>query len=128
LHAQGEDIVDEQGRKFLFRGGGLGNWLLPEGYMWRFGSQGDRPRKIEKLGSDLLGPQEAAKFWSEFGKQHITEADIKRIAEAGFNSVRVPLNARLFLTEGEHAVYVDEDRSDVIPLDIVHNVHNVQDA
>jgi len=108
LRAQGEDVVDEQGRKFLLRGVGLGNWLLPEGYMWRFGSEGDRPRKIEKLVSDLLGPQEAAKFWSEFRKQYIAQDDLKRIAEVGFNSVRVPLNARLFLTEGEHAVYVDE--------------------
>lgn len=108
LHARGEDVVDDEGRKFLFQGVGLGNWLLPEGYMWRFGSEGDRPRKIEKLVGELLGPAEAAKFWSEFRSQYITEADIKRIAEVGFNSVRVPLNARLFLTEGEHAVDVAE--------------------
>src|SRR5437868_15385265 len=101
LHTQGWDIVDEHGHKMLLRGVGLGNWMLPEGYMWKFGEQGDRPRKIEKLVSDLLGPEDAARFWTTFRKQYISEADIKRIAELGFNCVRPALNARLFLSEGE---------------------------
>lgn len=108
LHTRGEDVVDGRGRKVMLRGVGLGNWLLPEGYMWRFGNRGDRPRKIEKLVSDLLGPEQARKFWSEFRRGYITEADIRRIAELGFNSVRVPLNARLFLSEGEKPVFLDE--------------------
>src|SRR5215472_8605525 len=49
LHASGQDVVDEQGPPVLLRGVGLGNWLLPEGYMWKFGEHGDRPRTIEKL-------------------------------------------------------------------------------
>ena len=108
LRTQGQDMVDESGKKVLLRGVGLGNWMLPEGYMWRFGDQGDRPRKIEKIVSDLIGPENAARFWSEFRKNYITEADIARIAELGFNSVRPALNARLFLTEGDNAVYVEE--------------------
>ena len=108
LHAQGQDVVDGQGRKVLLRGVGLGNWLLPEGYMWRFGNRADRPRKIETLVSDLIGPQEAQKFWLEFRRNYITEADIQRIAELGFNSVRVPLNARLFLSEGPTPEFREE--------------------
>lgn len=108
LRTQGHDMVDESGRKVLLQGVGLGNWMLPEGYMWRFGDQGDRPRKIEKLMSDLIGPENAAHFWSQFRAGYITEADIAKIAELGFNSVRPALNARLFLTEGENAVYVQE--------------------
>src|SRR6266850_1697699 len=49
LRTQGQDVVNEQGEKILLRGVGLGNWMLPEGYMWKFGAQGDRPRKIETL-------------------------------------------------------------------------------
>jgi endoglucanase len=108
LHTQGENIVDEQGQKILLRGVGLGNWMLPEGYMWRFGEQGDRPRKIEKIVSDLIGPDNAAKFWKEYRANYITQADIKRIAQLGFNSVRPAMNARLFLSEGENPVYQDE--------------------
>jgi hypothetical protein len=99
LHTQGQDIVNEQGQKVLLRGVGLGNWMLPEGYMWKFGNQGDRPRRIEKIVSDLIGPENASRFWSSYRKDYIAEADIARIAELGFNSVRPALNARLFLTE-----------------------------
>jgi len=108
LHTSGQDIVNESGEKIYLKGVGLGNWLLPEGYMWKFGELGDRPRKIEKVVADLIGNEKAADFWKTFRQNYITEADIKRIAELGFNSVRPALNSRLFLTEGENPVYVEE--------------------
>lgn len=55
LHTSGQDIVNEAGHSIFLKGVGLGNWLLPEGYMWKFGSMGDRPRKIEKVVADLIG-------------------------------------------------------------------------
>jgi endoglucanase len=108
LHTQGQDIVNESGKRLYLKGVGLGNWMLPEGYMWKFGALGDRPRKIEKLVADLIGTEAASRFWISFHQNYITEADIKRIAELGFNSVRPALNSRLFLTEGDHPVYVQE--------------------
>jgi hypothetical protein len=99
LHTSGQDIVTDSGDKVMLRGVGLGNWMLPEGYMWKFGNQGDRPRRIEKIVSDLIGPEEAKNFWSEFRKNYITAADIQRIAGLGYNSVRPALNSRLFLSE-----------------------------
>jgi hypothetical protein len=108
LHTRGQDIVDEQGRRVMLRGVGLGNWLLPEGYMWKFGGQADRPRRIEKLVTDLIGPENAARFWSEYRRNYITEVDVQRIAELGFNSVRPAVNARLFQTETEPSEPVEE--------------------
>lgn len=108
LRAQGHDMVNERGEKVLLRGVGLGNWLLPEGYMWKFGELGDRPRRIEKIVSDLTGDDYAARFWPEFRRHYITEADIQRIAELGYNSVRPALNARLFLTESDPPQRVEE--------------------
>jgi endoglucanase len=99
LHTRGEDIANENGEKILLRGVGLGNWMLPEGYMWKFGDQADRPRRIEKLVSDLIGPENAKRFWTEFRQNYVTEADIRRISELGYNSVRPALNSRLFLKE-----------------------------
>jgi endoglucanase len=66
LRTSGQDIVNESGAKVFLKGVGLGNWLLPEGYMWKFGGLGDRPRKIEKVVADLIGNEEAAKFWKAF--------------------------------------------------------------
>lgn len=108
LKTQGQDIVNEKGEKVYLKGVGLGNWMLPEGYMWRFGKDGDRPRRIEKLVSDMIGEAEAADFWKSYRANYITEADIQRIAELGYNSVRPALNSRLFVTEGEKNEFIDE--------------------
>lgn len=109
LHAEGHYMVNEKGDTILLKGVGLGNWLLPEGYMWRFGGQGDRPRKIEKIIEDLTSAEYAANFWKEFRLNFVTEADIKKMKELGFNSVRPALNARIFLTEGDTAVFIEEN-------------------
>jgi endoglucanase len=108
LHTRGQDIVDEAGNAVMLRGVGLGNWMLPEGYMWKFGSFGDRPRHIEKIVSDLIGEEQGAAFWKEWRANYITEKDIARIAELGYNSVRPSLNARLFLSEGDSPQYLEE--------------------
>jgi hypothetical protein len=108
LHTQGPDIVDESGKKVLLRGVGLGNWLLPEGYMWKFGDGGDRPRKIEHIVSDLIGQEQAKQFWTTYRSNYITELDIERIAALGYNSVRPALNSRLFLSETEPPQRVEE--------------------
>ena len=47
----------------------------------------------------MIGPENGKRFWSEFRKHYITEADIQRVAELGYNSVRPALNSRLFLSE-----------------------------
>jgi hypothetical protein len=108
LHTQGQDIVNENGEKVMLRGVGLGNWMLPEGYMWKFGNEADRPRRIEKLVNDLIGPENAKRFWAEFRKNYIAEADIQRIAQLGYNSVRPALNSRLFVTDGNPVKYSEE--------------------
>ena len=109
LHTSGHYMLNEQGDTVLLRGVGLGNWLLPEGYMWHFGEDGDRPRKIEKIVEDLTSPEFSENFWKEFRLNFIQEADIIRIKELGFNSVRPALNARVFLTEGDTAVFIEEN-------------------
>ena len=109
LRTSGQYMVNEQNDTILLRGVGLGNWLLPEGYMWHFGEAGDRPRKIEKIVEDLTSPEFNENFWKEFRLNYITEADIIKVKELGFNSVRPALNARVFMTEGDTAVFIDEN-------------------
>ena len=48
VKADGERLINGEGREILLRGVGFGGWLLPEGYMWRFPKQGDRPRRISR--------------------------------------------------------------------------------
>ncbi|PSL37281.1 cellulase (glycosyl hydrolase family 5) [Labedella gwakjiensis] len=94
VHTSGTEIVDGAGRRLLLRGVGLGNWLLAEGYMWRFGDELASPRQIEARIEGLVGAERAAEFWRTFRARYVTEADIALIAESGFDHVRLPINAR----------------------------------
>ncbi|GMK45210.1 hypothetical protein PghCCS26_23380 [Paenibacillus glycanilyticus] len=96
----GQKIVNGAGHEILLRGVGFGSWLLPEGYMWKFPEAGDRPRRIEKMVRELIGEEKATSFWEIYYDTYIAEADIRRIAEEGFNSVRFPINWRFLMAEG----------------------------
>jgi endoglucanase len=95
VHARNARLYDGSGRELLLRGVGLGNWMLPEGYMWKFGQGAESPREIEALTARLLGDDGANRFWDAFYAGYITEADVQRIAENGFDHVRLPINSRL---------------------------------
>ena len=98
LRTAGRHLVDEDGSTVRLRGVGIGNWLLPEGYMWRLPAPTDRPRRIERLVDDLVGEEEASRFWQSYRDRFIGEEDIADLAAAGFNSLRLPLNARTILS------------------------------
>jgi len=95
VHAKDARLVDGAGAEILLRGVGLGNWMLPEGYMWRFGPGAESPREIERLAERLLGPEAAERFWEGFHRDFIAEADIERIAQSGYDHVRLPINSRM---------------------------------
>ncbi len=100
VHADGGELRDGNGNPIVMRGVGLGNWMLPEGYMWKLDPPGPQsPRKIEALIVDLVGQRRADMFWQRFRAEFITERDIIRIAAEGFDHVRLPLNARLLITD-----------------------------
>ena len=96
IHAEGKHLVDGRGAPFGVKGINLGNWLVPEGYMFKF-ARARAPREIAGVIAALVGPEEATRFWSKFRDRYIAEPDIRFIAEAGFNTVRVPLHWRLFV-------------------------------
>jgi hypothetical protein len=98
LKAVGKSIQNGKGETLLLRGVGLGNWLLPEGYMWKFYKPlADRPRRIEALISDLIGEEAAQRFWNVYHERYITEADVARVADEGFDSIRLPINWRVVM-------------------------------
>jgi endoglucanase len=97
---RGREFVGPDGRVLLLKGINLGNWLLPEGYMFKFKSA-NSPRRIEAVLNQLVGEDEARRFWKTYLDNYVTADDIRFIKQAGFNSVRVPFNYRLFVTEGE---------------------------
>ncbi len=96
-HTEGKEIVDGNGKKLLLRGTNLGNWLVPEGYMWHLNNGGpESPREIEALITELVGPQKAREFWHTYRDNYITQEDIHFIKQCGFNSIRVPIHYKFF--------------------------------
>lgn len=95
LRVKGHDIVDEQGKTILWRGMGLGGWMLQEGYMYRLPFLGQQYRIREKI-TDLVGAGKAADFYDQWLQWHTTREDIALMAQWGFNTVRLPMHYNLF--------------------------------
>jgi hypothetical protein len=93
-------IVDENGNTVILRGFGLGNWLMPEGYMWKITSTSyDAPREMEAGVLDLVGGDTATanQFWRLFRANYHTEKDFCSMKAWGCNSVRISFNSTIVM-------------------------------
>ena len=97
ISVKGKEIITPDGNPIFLKGINLGNWLVPEGYMFHF-KKVNSPRMIHELFNILIGEDDANKFWDSFRENYITKEDIKFIKKLGFNSVRIPFNYNLFVT------------------------------
>ena len=95
---RGKEIITPDGKEIILKGMSVGNWLEPEGYMFKF-ERAESSRKIYEVFNEIIGPDASTKFWDEFRKDYINEDDIKFIKDHGFNSIRVPFDYKLFLHE-----------------------------
>lgn len=75
---KGDQIIGPDGRPVLLKGINTGNWLVPEGYMFTF-KKTNSGRLINDLFCEMVGPSDAAGFWSRFLDNYITKEDIKYI-------------------------------------------------
>jgi len=62
VRVNGAGFVGRDGKPLAIKGTNLGNWLVPEGCMWRLKGGPESPREIEALVEVLLGPDKAAAF------------------------------------------------------------------
>lgn len=97
FHTQGKDIIDPHGKPIVLKGINLGNWLVPEGYMFKF-KKTSSPRMIYQLFNELLGNTDAVVFWREYRENYITREDIRFIKACGFNSIRIPFHYQFFIS------------------------------
>ena len=98
VSVKGKEIIGLDGKPLLIKGTNLGNWLVPEGYMFKF-QMASSPRLINELFSELFGPSETKQFWKQYLASYITKGDIHYLHSLGMNSIRVPFNYRLFTDE-----------------------------
>lgn len=108
LTVKDRKLVNEAGEEIILSGMGLGNWLLPEGYMWGAGGIFDRPHRIEQVIRHLTGSAYATRFWKTFHETFIARRDIEMIAEMGFNSIRIPINWRIVMQDEPGLHFIEE--------------------
>lgn len=96
--ANGKNITGPDGKSFVLKGTNLGNWLVPEGYMFAFKDMSS-PRLIDQTLTELTGPDAAREFWKKYLDVYITAADIHYLKSIGMNSIRIPFNYRMFTKE-----------------------------
>ncbi|MGE5519082.1 MAG: glycoside hydrolase family 5 protein [Candidatus Dadabacteria bacterium] len=98
IYTRGKNLVLPNGQQFIMRGTNLGNWLVPEGYMFKLRDV-NSPRLINQAFSELIGSAATDAFWLSYLDNYITAADIHYLKQIGMNSIRVPFNYRLFTSE-----------------------------
>ena len=64
VRIEGKNFVTPDGRVLHIKGISLGNWLMPEGYMFKF-EVAKAPRQIYGAFERLLGPDACAAFWTD---------------------------------------------------------------
>ncbi len=104
VRVDGRELVAPDGSPLILRGINLGNWLVPEGYMFRFEKGPQSARQIDELFRELVGPQEARAFWKRYRDAWIGREDVQYLKKIGLNSVRVPFH---------YAVLTPEDHPDL---------------
>lgn len=101
VHTRGKEILDGQNRPLHLHGTNLGNWMVPEGYMWRLDEGGGpvSPTELERFVGELLGPTRAEAFWKQYRETYISRDDIQAIRAQGLNMVRIPLHWKFFTSD-----------------------------
>ncbi len=98
ISTKGRDIIGIDGKLFLIKGTNLGNWLVPEGYMFKF-QDINSGRLIDQCFNELIGPDATKAFWKKYLDVYIAKDDIHYLKSIGMNSIRIPFNYRLFTNE-----------------------------
>jgi endoglucanase len=101
VHTQGTEIVDGSGKPLQIRGISIGTWFVLEGYFWRFGGLSQAQTEVEMIFTDLLGPTHAQEFLYNWRQNFMSEADVRRIKQDGFNTIRIPLHSKYFKTDDD---------------------------
>ena len=98
ITTKGKNIIGIDGKPFYIKGTNLGNWLVPEGYMFKF-NRANSPRLIQAVMNELIGEDAAKVFWKKYLNSYITYEDIRYLKLLGMNSIRIPFHYKLFTNE-----------------------------
>jgi hypothetical protein len=108
LKTSGIKIVDGNGQNVLLRGIGLGGWLVPEGYMLQTSSFANAAWQFREKIETLIGKAKTDEFFNLYRANFVTKKDVQKIAEWGFNSIRLPMHFNLLTPQETPFSYSEE--------------------
>jgi len=98
VKTKGSQIIEPNGTAITLQGTNLGNWLVPEGYMFKTGKVSS-PTKIDELFNEMIGPDSTAAFWHKYLDNYVTHDDIKYLKRIGCNHLRLPFHYKMFTND-----------------------------
>nr|WP_300304549.1 cellulase family glycosylhydrolase [uncultured Anaerostipes sp.] len=105
LKTDGQKIVNQKGEEVYLKGTNLGGWLLQEYWMCPVKGSDSVAQWRNEETLDVLeerfGEEKAQQLIEEYQNNWITEQDIRTIAKAGCNVVRVPFWYRNFMKDAD---------------------------
>jgi hypothetical protein len=106
LHAEGTNLVDDQGRTVVLHGVNFGNWLVLEHYF--YGTSFPDERSLWALMQSRFGTAGMTSVKEAHRSAWITPADFARVRALGLNAVRVPFWSDVLETDADPGNYSAE--------------------
>ncbi len=107
LHTSGRNIVDGNNQQVHLKGMGLGGWVEQEGYMLQTSAFANSPTEIKNKIIGLIGEANTESFYQAWYKNFLNKKDIDKLAEWGFNSIRLPMHYNLLTPTNQPGVYTE---------------------
>jgi aryl-phospho-beta-D-glucosidase BglC (GH1 family) len=109
LKVDGNKIINDVNNNFILKGMGIGGWLVQEGYMLKtpysiMGAEHEIKNEIEKL----VGKEKTIELYNLYQQNYVRKIDIDKLAEWGFNSIRLPLHYNKLISEVLPITYNEE--------------------
>src|SRR5690606_7798621 len=95
LRAEGQKIVDADGKNVILRGIGLGGHMLQEGYMLKVPFTGQQYVFKQHM-QELIGEERTEEFYEAWLANFTQKRDIDSLKSWGFNSIRLPMHYNLY--------------------------------
>ena len=96
VRTSGTRLMGRDGKRLTMRGTNCGNWMVREPYMMNTSGTLDRQFKFDKMIADVCGEDKVEEFDRLWMDNNFCEADMKFLAEQGFNTLRVPMHYKYF--------------------------------
>ncbi|MCR5851358.1 MAG: cellulase family glycosylhydrolase [Bacteroidaceae bacterium] len=96
VRVSGTRLLGRDGARIVLRGTNCGNWMVREPYMMNTSGNLDRQFKFDKMLADVCGEEKVQEFDRLWMDNNFGEADMKFLAEQGFNTLRVPMHYKYF--------------------------------